>query len=102
MAHLTLERLIAIEFPLPTTDEQAVIVERFRALSDVIAQICDASQDADREALRQSILKADLEGRLVPQDPADEPASVLLPRLGQTTAAHTRPRRRARQLNLAI
>ena len=33
------------------------------------------------EALRQSILKKAFEGRLVPQDPNDEPAEKLLERI---------------------
>ncbi|POZ52484.1 hypothetical protein [Methylovulum psychrotolerans] len=39
------------------------------------------------EALRQSILKKAFSGQLVPQDPNDEPASVLLERIQAETAA---------------
>ena len=38
------------------------------------------------EALRQAILHQAFTGRLVPQDPADEPASALLARLRDMTA----------------
>ena len=37
--------------------------------------------------LRRSVLKAAFEGRLVPQDPSDEPASVLLERIAAERAA---------------
>lgn len=51
------------------------------------------------EQLRQSILNAALSGRLVPQDPADEPATALLDRIqaerpSEPGDAHRRTRRK--------
>lgn len=45
-------------------------------------------------SLRQSILHAAFTGRLVPQDPADEPAAALLARLRAAPATTRRPRQR--------
>jgi hypothetical protein len=50
----------------------------------------------ERASRRQSILKAAFEGRLVPQDPADAPASALLARLRNSRSGSGSRRRRAR------
>ena len=50
-------------------------------------------------AQRQNILRAAFSGQLVPQDPADEPASVLLARIREQRAAtQAGPQRRKPQV----
>jgi hypothetical protein len=46
-----------------------------------VAHFSSRGPRGDAQALRQAILKAAFEGRLVPQDSTDEPASALLARL---------------------
>ena len=50
----------------------------------------------DAVALRQSVLKRAFEGRLVPQDPNDEPASVLLESIRAKREAEVKKRTRRR------
>jgi type I restriction enzyme S subunit len=56
---------------------------------ETVAQQLDAISLGLRQssAQRQNILKAAFSGQLVPQDPSDEPASVLLERIRAERAA---------------
>ncbi len=69
--------------PVPPTEEQKEIVRRVEslfALADAAEkQYRQAKQRIDR--LTQSILSKAFRGELVPQDPNDEPASVLLKKI---------------------
>jgi type I restriction enzyme, S subunit len=83
IAHLTLVKFQESRFPLPPAAEQVRIVEECaRLMSQIDAAESIVHQQLQRcRRLRQSILKWGFEGRLADQDPADEPASVLLERI---------------------
>jgi type I restriction enzyme, S subunit len=97
--NLTQDRFFTLEIPLPTIAEQRTIVERINAQ---VALIQDQEQSIDLSlkqsaAQRKNILKAAFSGQLVPQDPNDEPASVLLERIRAERAerdAEKKPRGR--------
>lgn len=70
-------------FPLPPLAEQQRIiteVDRLLSIADETETVLRA-QRKRAEVLRRAVLKAAFEGKLVPQDPSDEPASALLARL---------------------
>jgi type I restriction enzyme S subunit len=86
-------------FPIPVPPP-AEAVEILRRISDAFVTCADTlalldAEAADAARLKQSILKAAFEGRLVPQDPADQPAAALPTRLATNPPA-TRANRRRR------
>ena len=90
--NINLDILNNLAVPLPPLNEIQAIIETVEALEQEAFQ--PLSQVSDTVALRQSILHAAFTGRLVPQDPADEPAEALLTRLRATPTAARRPRQR--------
>ncbi len=98
--HLSFDNLRATPIPLPPLAEQVRIIQSVERLQTVVQAATDqVTLDEERcRLLRQSVLKWAFEGRLVDQDPADEPASVLLERIRSERMApdRTDSTRRAR------
>lgn len=81
--NLTQEKFLAILLWFPPIAEQKKIVSRIKTLLKIADEIEQQYQQAKvyLDQLNQSILAKAFRGELVPQDPNDEPASVLLERI---------------------
>lgn len=85
VAGIKKDQLFKTPFPLPPISEQHRIVKRMRAAFEMIDFIDSLQkQYADNIAsLNTKILDLAVRGKLVPQDPNDEPASVLLKKIAE-------------------
>ena len=84
-----------LEVPVHNTTEQHEIVRRVESLfafADRLEARLAAAQTA-AEQLTPALLAKAFRGELVPQDPADEPASELLKRLAASRASADKPKR---------
>jgi type I restriction enzyme S subunit len=92
-------KLSTYPFPLCSKPEQLAIVSAIESrlsVCDKLEQTIDQTL-ALSASLRQSILKKAFEGRLVPQDPNDEPAEKLLERIKAEKATMLAKQKRTRK-----
>lgn len=94
-SNINAKKLAAFRFGLPEFEEQSEIVRRVEQLfafaDQLEAKVASAKTRIDH--LTQSILAKAFRGELVPQDPNDEPASVLLERIKAQRAASPQAKR---------
>ena len=84
---LSANALHALLFPLPPLSEQYRIVTKIKEFESFLDKYAQAEKRLNNlntqfpDLLKKSILQEAVQGKLVPQDPTDEPASVLLERI---------------------
>jgi type I restriction enzyme S subunit len=96
---LNKSRVQAILIPVPPISEQRRIVQELERQLSVLDGLQRTVQDGLIRAglLSKLILKEAFQGRLVPQDPNDEPAALLLERIRQAKASQTQEPRARKQ-----
>jgi len=86
-ANLKLNHVLDMQIPLPPLAEQKRIVAKIEELLPKVEEYGKAQEELNKlneelpEKLKKSVLQEAITGNLVPQDPNDEPASVLLNRI---------------------
>ena len=87
IVHISGDKVGSFLIPVPPLAEQDRIVAQINELETIIQeyhskeQAVSALNTSFPEALKKSILQEAVQGKLVPQNPDDEPASVLLERI---------------------
>ena len=94
LASLNLTTLKSFPVPAPSLEDQQAVVAELQSITRSSDRLRTDLERAERHSrtLRHSILSSAFSGQLVPQDPNDEPATVLLERIAASRA--TAPKRR--------
>ena len=85
--NISRDKIVGFPFPLPPLAEQKRIVAKIEELLPKVEEYGKAQDALNKlneelpDRLKKSILQEAITGRLVPQDPNDEPASVLLDKI---------------------
>lgn len=100
-SNINAKKLAAFPFKLPSVTEQAEIIRRVEVLFALVDSIEARATAARTRAQRLSalVLAKAFRGELVPQDPQDEPPSVLLERIAtqRNRTAAKKPSKASRQ-----
>ena len=87
IVHISGDKIGSILLPIPPLAEQERIVRRIQELESIVTEYgkkekkLSQLQTAFPEQMKKSILQWAVQGKLVPQDPSDESADILLERI---------------------
>ena len=87
IVHISVDKVGSFIAPIPPLEEQNRIVKQILILEELIKEYSEKEEELYKlnsnikEQLKKSILQYAIEGKLVPQNPNDEPASILLERI---------------------